>query len=106
MTKILNEEFAKNLVELVEDTDDMRLTNQYSGRYMYGDLCFGITGNYEELDPTLFQAIRNSINEENNEEMMDLYQNLLTSKRIDNMGMQYIMYFPGWKLPDNIEIEE
>lgn len=113
MSKFIDEDFAKNLIEVIKENTNskIKLINDYSGRFMFGKLCFGIIGDLKQIEIVLNEVFRKIISkriitEENKEEIFDLHDKLLKVKEIDNMGKQHIIYFPGWQLPETIKMEE
>lgn len=80
----------------------LRVTDKYSGRFMYGKLCFGIT--VSQLATALYdvsEALREIIITENRadldlaKEAADMLEDgELTEFKTDNMGLDYIVYFP------------
>lgn len=74
----------------------------YSGRGMYGKTCFGFVGNDEDYTNFLFTLIEN--NHEDDAHVSDAIQVAREfSRRMhrDNMGYEYIYYFPGITVLDN-----
>lgn len=79
------------------ETDSMDyadvISNDYSGRSMYGRECFGVTLK-NDADMLLFMLELADVLEDDRETVKELAQNM----RSDNMGLDYIYYFPGWEL--------
>lgn len=69
---------------------------EYSGRYMYGEGCFGFSGTIVEYGSFLVQAA-------NNEDYSDLAYELAQNVRTDSMGRDSIFYFPGLVVTDGDE---
>lgn len=80
----------------------LRVTDNYSGRFMYGKLCFGVT--VSQLATALYdvsEALREIIIKEKRDDLnlakeaADMLEDgNLTEFRTDNMGLDYIIYFP------------
>lgn len=80
----------------------LRVTDNYSGRFMYGAMCFGVT--VSQLATALYdvsEALREIIIKEKRDDLdlakeaADMLEDEnLTEFRTDNMGLDYIIYFP------------
>lgn len=80
----------------------LRVTDTYSGRFMYGDVCFGVTVSQlatalydvsEALCRIIIRYKRDDL--ELAKEAADMLEDEnLTEFRTDNMGLDYIIYFP------------
>lgn len=80
----------------------LKVTDNYSGRFMYGKLCFGIT--VSQLATALYdvsEALREIIIKEKRDDLnlakeaADMLEDgNLTDFKTDNMGLDYIVYFP------------
>lgn len=80
----------------------LRVTDNYSGRFMYGKMCFGVT--VSQLATALYdvtEAIREVIIATRRsdldlaKEAADMLEDgKLTEFKTDNMGLDYIIYFP------------
>jgi hypothetical protein len=73
------------LVDLMKVTAselDMRFMDDYSGRFMYGETCVGVVGSQFEL-ASFWSGLPLAIRE------------TLGQPRIDNMGLDFIWYWPG-----------
>lgn len=80
----------------------LRVTDNYSGRFMYGTVCFGVT--VSQLATALYdvsEALREIIIKERRgdldlaKEAADMLEDgKLTEFKTDNMGLDYIIYFP------------
>ena len=88
-------EDQRNLIEdIIDDENDVDISKNYSGRYMYGDECFGIVmGQY--FNPSAFLAKFVLMLQDEGER--DLAYELAGSVREDNMGLGSIVYFPSIK---------
>ena len=73
------------------------VSTDYSGRFMYGDECVGIT--LPSVDD--FSLILVNVAFEDNE----LAAVLAESQRSDSMGLGVIVYFPGVKAPEQEDDE-
>lgn len=91
--KIISEPLAEVIAEYAED---VHLT--YSGRGMYGDTCYGFSGDVARIIGDLLQDIA---------DMPDLirqFGEMLSVSRRDNMGLGMIIYFPGWSIAQDCKI--
>jgi len=80
----------------------LRVTDNYSGRFMYGKMCFGVT--VSQLATALYdvtEALREVIIATRRsdldlaKEAADMLEDgKLTEFKTDNMGLDYIIYFP------------
>jgi hypothetical protein len=81
-----------SLVEAVYDAGlepDGVIRNDYSGRGMYGERCFGL-----KVD-SLSEAVEVMVSLALEDQDFSV-KSLASSMCLDNMGMGYICYFPGW----------
>lgn len=69
------------------DEYDYDFRDDYSGRCMYGKTCIGIVGG--DID-----VIYTQLNDYLNNNGYDDIINKLGFPRVDNMGLNYIVYFP------------
>ena len=93
-------EISRKLYDRLEE-EELRVRDNYSGRCMFGDTCFGVvveniaTGVY-----VVSEALREIIITSHNDpdlakEATDVLESgRLTDCRTDNMGLEYIIYFP------------
>lgn len=74
------------------DQDESVIYNNYSGRGMYGSMCFGLVlGGPRDL--TRFFICLADLDQE-------LALTLADDQRSDSMGFSIIYYFPGWEIGD------
>lgn len=71
----------------MQNTLDVRFESDYSGRGMYGNGCFGLIGSMNALMD--FTAAAADVLDE------DQMGILIRALTIDNMGHDFIFYFPG-----------
>lgn len=79
---------------------DVKFTDSYSGRFMYGQRCFGIEGSHAEIMAFLlklaFTAGEASGAGYENSTERDLFELLdQSSSNTDSMGRDQIMYWPS-----------
>lgn len=94
-------EISRKLYECLEE-EGLNVRDDYSGRFMYGKLCFGVT--VSQLATALYdvtEALREIIIKEKRDDLnlakeaADMLEDgNLTEFRTDNMGLDYIIYFP------------
>ena len=77
--------FQEIVSEFIEE-DDMR---SYSGRGMFGRSCLGI--DVESVLSFYCEIIRQEMSEDEREMVADIVE----SSKTDNMGKDYIIYFPN-----------
>lgn len=100
MAKILSSEEKESFIKTVEDSGykwdlDLRLYPLYSGRGMFGEQCFGIVVE----DPVLVHFLLGCMAKENK----DLSIDLMNAQKIDTLGLDFIVYFPGYLWTERIE---
>jgi hypothetical protein len=81
----------------LDPEEDLRF--DYSGRFMYGDKCFGIvgdTGCYTKFMMMLYA----------NPDTQDISWEIVDDVRTDSMGYDTIFYFPGVTVVDDEEDED
>lgn len=79
--------------ELVGLLDEVTIRNDYSGRAMYGETCFGIVT--DQTDMVVGMALGGALNVFD----IDPYD-VVCRARSDNMGYDRIVYFPGFRLAE------
>ena len=94
-------EISRKLYERLEE-EGLNVRDDYSGRFMYGKLCFGVT--VSQLATALYdvtEALREIIIKEKRDDLdlakeaADMLEDgKLTEFKTDNMGLDYIIYFP------------
>jgi len=88
---------AINMAEIPYDTDpDEIIRRDYSGRGMYGDECFGIVCDIQDL--LLFVVALTTQGDPDDDEFEWTVMELVKKARSDGMGLSTIWYFPGWQL--------
>ena len=65
----------------------------YSGRWMFGQTCFGLVGSLADIQCALMEFV------EDNPDDGSVIRNLVKSQRRDNMGLDMIVYFPDVDIP-------
>ena len=92
--KIIAEPLAEVIAEYAEDVHQT-----YSGRGMYGDTCYGFSGDVARIIGDVLQDIA---------DMPDLirqFGEMLSISRRDSMGFRTILYFPSWSIAQNCEVK-
>lgn len=73
-------------------TDEENIVTDYSGRGMYGEQCLGIvTSNSMELIASILEEINF---QKDSKSLIDEFSQMIRNCKIDNMGYNYILYFP------------
>lgn len=87
---------------------EYEVRDDYSGRFMYGDQCFGVTvPSFTEafrMCLSLGMKLRDYVDQDEREFWYeDLVTDLVKAARYDNMGHDVIVYFPGWKFEERAD---
>lgn len=93
----ISEELSSVIREVAEDCD-ITIHKDYSGRFMYGATCLGLS--FEGSAGSLFAAFIRELEafgEYVNEEAAEMFE----AMRSDNLGLGTIFYFPGWKFDES-----
>lgn len=94
--KVITEPLTEVIAEYAED---VHLT--YSGRGMYGETCYGFSGDVARIIGDVLQDIA---------DMPDLirqFGEMLSESRQDSMGLGTVIYFPGWDIvPEGTKKDE
>lgn len=70
---------------------DVELYESYSGRFMYGEHCFGLVGTHEGIQAAMVEiAILDN----------QLGRELSRASRQDSMGHDVIIYFPDYQIEE------
>jgi hypothetical protein len=91
------------------DAAGVDVRQDYSGRGMYGETCIGVVGDAsdcERFEAELAKAVTlgefKTDNEHNPEDVLDVYMEKLIdiqdARRSDNMGTEFIYYYPKMKI--------
>lgn len=94
-------EISRKLYDRLEE-EGLRVSDNYSGRFMFGETCFGVVvDNIATAVYDLSESLREIIITEsrNNQDLAKeaadvLEDGKLTECRTDSMGLDYIIYFP------------
>lgn len=85
----ISHDLARELQDL-----DLEIHKDYEGRYMFVRTCFGIVvHDYNEL---AYIALDLS------DDVRDEFREILSNLRKDNMGWDYIAYFPAYQWPEDL----
>lgn len=108
-----NMELTKAAVDTAAFDADVELRDDYSGRGMYGEECWGVVGELDSLrkfelglakSQTVEQydgALEGSVDVESVLEVFEEHLEAIQNRRrTDNMGMSYIWYYPSIELVD------
>lgn len=117
--KIILRRWIQTALDNMGQDPEEAIYEDYSGRGMYGDTCFGFTLESTKQIATLSaelcrQAMYEAAETRNNgraptaEEIendtatgIDIVVNLFDAAREDSMGRGAIVYFPGWTLAED-----
>lgn len=94
-------EISRKLYDRLEK-EGLRVSDNYSGRFMFGETCFGVVvDNIATAVYDVSEVLREIIIAERRDdpdlakEAADMLEDgKLTECRTDNMGLDYIIYFP------------
>lgn len=95
LTKKLIEEVALNF-----DSEDLSLTFDYSGRFMYGAQCFGVIASGIETFSLFVHELTYVAALKDDDTVNDI-TSLLSNLRSDSMGLDSIYYFPFADIPED-----
>ena len=105
MTQVITQgavdEVTEILYEMYGTGSDTSFRDDYSGRGMYGKVCVGFvvaTNGVLSVGAALAQALE--------EDYPTLLHYMITHSCMDNMGHDWIVYFPGVTLAEDEEDEE
>lgn len=90
----------ETLYQMDEDPEGA-IHDSYSGKFMYGEKCFGVQLDSEHHIVPFFIHLTRMVSEENNDSLdIDLPISLYNSMRSDSLGRGMIFYFPGFTISD------
>jgi hypothetical protein len=88
-------------VETAANETGVSIRRNYSGRGMYGDHCFGLTGGLRDAFKFFAALGRDDAEQEDNgihDVNCELANDLASNATIDNMGRDFIVYFPRFSV--------
>jgi hypothetical protein len=88
-------DLKKNFKDLLEDAGYE--PRSYSGRFMYGDQCVGVTLGGENLGTLVGDLIHTIMDRTDDESALRDLADRLSNVRTDSMGRGIVVYFPGVK---------
>jgi hypothetical protein len=68
---------------------DVSIYESYSGRFMFGETCFGLVSENKEQIPFILGHLVPT-------DFCELSLDLMKVFKVDNLGLNYITYFPGY----------
>lgn len=72
------------------DTDE-DLMRDYSGRFMFGDTCFGVIGDQQSYGQFMIELAAGD---------PELAKELANAVKTDSMALSTIYYFPGYRMAE------
>jgi hypothetical protein len=84
------------ILDALEDED--ALCENYSGRFMYGDKCFGIVGSIQDYGKFMSNLGMNVYDDSIMGLTVFEVDSLAGATREDSMGRDAIFYFPGYNV--------
>lgn len=90
----ISKELSNVIREVAEDCD-IQIHDDYSGRYMYGATCLGLSveGSASSLFAAFIRGLKNADNH-----IMEEAAEMFDDMKTDTLGLGTIFYFPGWGL--------
>ena len=80
---------------LIDNLEDLEVSTDYSGRFMYGSPCFGIvTSDPLSVLVRITRALIETFGIDDDDETADLLDALSQGAQMDSMGLQSIVYWP------------
>ena len=73
---------------------------KYSGRFMYGETCFAVTGNPNDIQAALMDFAFQ------HQRMAEIIRGLIKDQRQDDFGLDTIVYFPGVDIESDDAVSE
>lgn len=98
---VLSKSLSDKIINFAKDHDEIDLTNDYSGRFMFGAQCWSVSGRLTAIDNFLYDLL----DEVSSKEKKEL-RSCMKSKAIDQFGLGNIVYFPGHLLDADEEAFE
>lgn len=100
MKATLSPEEATAIRDLVEE-HDCSIYEQYSGRFMYGAQCFGITiSRHASVSAFQLGMLIGNLREDSTGNSIDLAEAYDWKCSEDSLGMDQIIYFPNIQWPE------
>ena len=98
--EITKAKFMEAVSYAEENHDDIRLREDYSGRGMYGESCFGVVGDeiaLAEFETALaLLTVSEDLDDEvNGHTVLNALVDVRDMRREDSMGMDRVYYYPG-----------
>ena len=104
--KTITEEQAQEILDAFYDLDgslgDDPIKRDYSGRGMYGKVCFGFRLESDTSLLLLGVALSKALGEDNEEVAIALARVAQT----DTLGLGGVVYFPGWTIVNDEDDDE
>jgi len=101
------------LKEIVDNTDDVRFSGNYSGRGMYGKTCISISGSEGDCRGVLVEAVKEMMSDlafagtGNSEDLLPEYQGIVEELMLeystDSLGRGIVMYWS--QIADEPEVD-
>lgn len=97
--EISKAKFMEALSYTQENHDDIRLRENYSGRGMYGEDCYGVVGDTDALDEfelalSILTVADDLDDEVNGYTVLNALIDVRDMRHADSMGMDRIYYYP------------
>lgn len=108
MSRTVSAKLSKQIIEACHDIGH-EIRNDYSGRCMYGERCFGIETDGKIPTDIIFFVAREYIDElameDVEDDTLEDLERVFQDMRSDSMGLGMIYYFPGWQLDEEVVAE-
>lgn len=103
----ISRKFFNELVTKAEECGNIEFTDSYSGRFMFGRICFGFVGSIGATDK-FYNILRDiMLDEDISMSVREGAEHFFTMNnkgiRQDNMGLDFIFYFPSVSVEESVE---
>lgn len=86
-------EIAKCIKKFCEENDGYNYVNNYSGRFMFGEICVGIIVDRSKSPMKMLMELTHYFDDNN----VDDSELMLSNPAYDDMGLDTVCYFPFLK---------
>ena len=95
----ISKALAHELCDIAASSDEYRRYPTDSGRFMFGSTCLGVEASRPlDLSGLMSEIVSRSARRE--------LSNMMKSARWDNLGLEYITYFPGFLWPEGVDVPD
>lgn len=83
------------------EVEDATITTDYSGRFMFGETCFGVTVDDGGIAIGVALTLACRADSDDIQDAAQKAARIARTARTDSMGRSTIIYFPGWTLAED-----